>query len=528
LSKLVANKSINRVNFFTAIFAAILFFLFVGLAFLNIYNQYIDDIKKLENEYITSQKKFIKQETRRALDFIMYKHETSKDKPLEDIQKEIVEAIEYMRNSTDGTGYVFIYTFDGVNIADPILKSNAGKNLIDFKDPNGKKVISELIRVSKKSDGGYVNYVWNKPTTNTLEEKISYAISYKPWKWMIGTGVYLDNVKKEIEKKKKEYYEKISNYLVQIFILIMFVYLIWVFFYKYLLDIIQNDIKIIEDSSKELEHIDIDKISFKEFKTVAHDINIMNDKLQDLNKNLENKVEVRTKELEESKRYALDLVEQQDRFIKDSIHEINTPLSIIISNIDLFKLKFDENKYLSKIEAGAKIIHNIYNDLEYSIKKDRQDYKPSDIDFSSFIKERVEFFYEIASGNNLEFHTDIKGEISVYINDTYLQRICDNTISNAIKYSHKERKIFVNLYEKDSKILLEIINHGDTIKNPDKLFDRFYRENQNRGGFGLGLNIIKEICDKNSIDIEVLSKNDVIVFRYIFEQNKGIDEDITS
>ena len=263
--------------------------------------------------------------------------------------------------------------------------------------------------------------------------------------------------------------------------------------------IIQDDLKVIADCSENLSRIDMDKLSFKEFKKVAFHINLMNERLQDLNKNLENKVQIRTMELEKSERYSRNLVKQQDKFVKDAIHEINTPLSIIIANIDLFKLKSGENKYLSKIEAGAKIIHNIYNDLEYMIKKDRIEYKPSRMDISAFINERLEFFNEIAVGNSLRFESYIEKGHFIDFNEIYLQRICDNTLSNAIKYSYRDSVVNVKLYKKNSKILLEIINNGETIKNPDKLFDRFYRENEIRGGFGIGLSIIKEICDKNGV-----------------------------
>ncbi len=514
MKNLLNNRSINKVNLISIVFGSVLLSLFIIIAIYNSYSQYKNDIKFLEQEYVKSQKKFIEQETKRVLRYIKYKHKKYKNKPQKELQSEIVDAIEQMRNKGDGTGYVFIYRFDGVNIADPILKKNAGKNLINFKDPNGKKVIYELIKVSKKQNGGYVNYVWNKPTTNTLAPKISYAISYKPWGWMIGSGVYLDNIKDVIKEKKEKYYKKVSQYLLQIIILVVILFIIGSFIYRYLMSVIQNDIKLIRKASRDLEHVNTRNISFKEFKQVAYHINVMNDNLKDLNKNLEQKVIVRTKELEASKQYAINIVEQQDKFVKDAIHEINTPLSIIIANIDLFKLKISNNKYLSKIEAGSKIIHNIYNDLEYMVKKDRIKYKKQDIDLSLFLKQRVEFFNEIALGNNLDFVLNIEDNINILINSTLLQRICDNTLSNAIKYSFTNKKININLYTKEQNIIFEIINCGKTIKNISKLFDRFYRENNTRGGFGIGLNIIKEICDKNNIKMEVLSDNDLTIFRY--------------
>ena len=517
MKNLFYNKSIKKLNFISITFAGLLLALFIIIAVLNSFNQYKNDIKLLEQNYIKSQKKFIKDETKRVLNFIKY-IDNKKDKniPLLQLQNEIVEVIENMRDEKNSTGYVFIYTFEGINIADPILKKNSGKNLINFEDVNGKKVIKELIDISKNLDGGYVNYVWNKPTTNKPSPKVSYAISYKPWNWMIGSGVYLDDIDIVLKQKRDEYYEKISHYLWQTLLLIFILFIIGSLIYKYIVSIIQNDIGFIAKTSKSLEQIDTKDISFKEFKKVAYHINIMNNELKDLNKNLEQKVELRTKELEESQQYALNLVDQQDRFIKDAIHEINTPLSIIITNIDLFKMKFSTNKYLTKIEAGSKIIHNIYNDLEFMVKKDRIKYPKQNIDLSLFIKERVDFFNEIAYGNNLKFELLVEENLNIKFNLILLQRVCDNTLSNAIKYSFADTTIKVKLYTKNDNIIFEVINKSENIQNTKKLFDRFYRENNSRGGFGIGLNIIKDICDKNKVKMEIESIDQTTTFKYIF------------
>ena len=439
------------------LFSIILLSLFAFIIINNSYTQYQNDIKKLQKNYLNSQKQFIKKETIRTLNYIKYKASNNKTKSLKILQNEIVEVIEHLRNKRDGTGYIFIYTFDGINIADPILKENAGKNLKNFTDPNGKKVIYELIKISQKKDGGYVKYVWNKPTTNTLENKISYAIAYKPWKWMIGSGVYLDNIEKEIKQKEQEYKKKFKKYIWQIVFLSLILFIM-----GYLLD--------------------------KYF----------------------------TYELKESEEYTKKLLKAQDKFMKDSIHEINTPLSIIITNIDLFKLKYNENKYLTKIEAGAKIIHNIYNDLEFLVKKDRVLYKKEKLDLSLFIKNRVDFFDEIANGNNLTFKLLNQDNINIEFNATLLQRVCDNTLSNAIKYSFQNSSIIVKLYMQKDSIIFEVTNQGKAVLDTEKLFDRFYRENSSRGGFGIGLDIIKEICDNNDVLIEIVSIDNTTTFKYIF------------
>lgn len=516
MNKILKNQSFKKVNLFGFAFIIVLLLIFIGLVAYNSYSQYLKDIKQLEVEYLTTQKNFIKQETLRAWRFIDYKYKNEKEKPKKILQAEISEVIENMRNEGDGTGYIFIYTFDGINIADPILKENSGKNLLDFKDLNGKRVIYELIEVSKKPDGGYVDYVWNKPTTHQPSPKISYALSYPALGLMLGSGVYLDNLNKMIEKAKEEYLQKIFQYFYITFILIIILFFVGFFLYRYFMNVIERDISLIQTASMELELIDTEEVTFKEFSEVANHINAMNESLNDLNKNLEEKVKKRTYELEKAKEYALDLVQKQDRFIKDAIHEINTPLGIIILNIDLFNLKYGKNRYLGKIEAGAKIIHNIYNDLEYMIKKDRIKYPKENIFLSNFIQERVEFFYEIAVGNELSFELFIEDDLNIVINQTHLQRIIDNTISNAIKYTIEKKNIVVKLYQEDNFKILEIINSAKDLEDTSKLFKRFYRENSSRGGFGIGLNIIKEICDKNNIEVKVISANGLVTFRYYF------------
>jgi len=516
MNKILKNQSFKTLNIIGFGFVIVLLFVFIGIVVASSYNQYKKDIDQLEAEYLTTQKNFIKQETLRAWRFIDYKYQKEQEKPKKILQAEISEVIENMRNEGDGTGYIFIYTFDGINIADPILKENSGKNLLNFKDLNGKRVIYELIEVSKRPDGGYVDYVWNKPTTHKPSPKISYALAYPQLGLMIGTGVYLDDLNVIVSKKKEEYLQKIFQYFYITFAVIFILFCIGFILYRYFMNLIEKDISLIQKASLELELIDTNEVTFKEFGEVATHINIMNENLKDLNKNLEEKVQKRTLELEKAKEYALDLVQKQDRFIKDAIHEINTPLGIIILNIDLFNLKYEKNRYLGKIEAGAKIIHNIYNDLEYMIKKDRIEYPKQTISLSNFIQERVEFFYEIAVGNEIAFELYIEDGIETVINDIHLQRVIDNTLSNAIKYTLDKQNIVVKLYKKNDFQILEIINKGKDIEFPDKLFKRYYRENNARGGFGIGLNIIKEICDKNNISVEVTSISGLITFRYHF------------
>jgi len=208
---------------------------------------------------------------------------------------------------------------------------------------------------------------------------------------------------------------------------------------------------------------------------------------------------------------------QLDNFIKDSMHEINTPLSIINLNADLFANKYGENKYLWRIKSASKTLATIYNDMDYLVKQGRVEYKVQVIDFSEFIQNRVDYFQEVANLKNIELHTDIMLEFTYEFSKTKLQRIVDNTISNAIKYSHDNSYVEIILKEENGSILFAVTDYGVGIENVDKIFSRYYRENEAKGGFGIGLNIVKQITDEENILLEVTSKlGEGTTFRYTF------------
>ncbi|MEJ2414611.1 MAG: HAMP domain-containing sensor histidine kinase [Sulfurimonas sp.] len=214
------------------------------------------------------------------------------------------------------------------------------------------------------------------------------------------------------------------------------------------------------------------------------------------------------------------LNEQLDNFIKDSIHEINTPLAIINVNIDLYNRKNEPNKYFQRIKAATKVLSNIYDDMDYLIKYNRVDYEDETINFSKFIKERIEYFTDVAKMKNINIEMDLEDKVVIEMNPKKLRKIVDNNISNAIKYSFEDKSITIKLYTKNDACYLSVIDSGIGIKNVDKIFTRYYREDKSKGGFGIGLNIVKSIIDEYDITLEIDSKPKVgTVFTYKFPHN---------
>ena len=102
-----------------------------------------------------------------------------------------------------GDGYFFVYDETGRNLVHPKLPHLVGKGWWDLQDPNGDFVIRNLINKAK-AGGGFHRYVWNKPTTGEPTDKISYAAFLSKWKWMFGTGLYLDDIGRDVAATRSQ------------------------------------------------------------------------------------------------------------------------------------------------------------------------------------------------------------------------------------------------------------------------------------------------------------------------------------
>ncbi len=104
-----------------------------------------------------------------------------------------IEAIEFMRYGDNG--YLWINDFQPRMIMHPFVKKLEGQDISDFKDPNGKHLFVEMVKVTEAKGGGFVDYVWQKgDDKDYLAPKLSYVKGFKPWGWVIGTGVYIEDV----------------------------------------------------------------------------------------------------------------------------------------------------------------------------------------------------------------------------------------------------------------------------------------------------------------------------------------------
>ena len=508
------------------------------------YQRFETDAAQLRTRYIAEQKRGIVLDTERVLRFIANEYSTRRLAVEEGVLKrQILNAISQLYGRPDGTGYIFIYDFKGTCLGDPVQPQHIGQNLYPFKDPDGVQVIKDLIDVSRQPGGGFVRYTWVKPTTKERSPKISYARAFEPWQWMVGTGVYLDEVDKVIARKKAALERNMLHTFLKILGLLGALFLIGLIGVRVINGIIRRETesfsRFFAEAATHHSAIDKEQVHLDEFKRMADYVNTMVDdihrrktRLKEINALLEEKVEAKTRTLQErnrllakEKEFNEALVEAQDRFIRSAIHEINTPLAVIMTHLDMYKMHHGTDRYLVKVEAGAKMIATIYDDLSYMVKKHRRDYPQERIDFSDFLHERIRFFQEIALGNGHPIITEIEEGIAIVFSEVELQRVIDNNLSNAIKYARKSTPIVVALLQTGATIRLSFITHSRKIIDTERIFEPFHREESFAEGFGLGLEIVRSICDRHGVAITVASDESETVFRYDFRTQEGNDAD---
>lgn len=229
-----------------------------------------------------------------------------------------------------------------------------------------------------------------------------------------------------------------------------------------------------------------------------------------------------TTKLNEEKLYTHNLLAAQKQFLRHTIHETNTPLSTIMGNIELYEMEFGKNRYLSNIEVAMKNLFSIYDDLSYLIKKDQIIYANQRIDLTDYARSRIDFFSQVAinAKSKLIFESSKRVKY-INFNETKLQRIIDNNLTNAIKYTFENEDIYILLYEKEGFYKLQFSSHSTLIQEPKKIFEEYYREEKLKEGFGLGLNLVKKICDEEGIKIDLESNSHSTTFTYYFKKENN-------
>ncbi len=193
-----------------------------------------------------------------------------------------------------------------------------------------------------------------------------------------------------------------------------------------------------------------------------------------------------------------------DRFIKDTTHELNTPVNTILSNIEMIDpdtLDASHQRKIKRISIASKTISNLYDDLTYLVLSHRILSHDETIDIAALIEERLEYFSLLMESKKLRFTFSCHFKESIFMDRKKLTKLLDNLLSNAIKYNKIGGEIHLILDHRT--ISIHDTGIGIDQEKLSSVFERYSRFNTTVGGFGIGLNIVALIAKEYHLHVSI-------------------------
>jgi signal transduction histidine kinase len=193
--------------------------------------------------------------------------------------------------------------------------------------------------------------------------------------------------------------------------------------------------------------------------------------------------------------------------IKETIHEINTPVATIQLNTKiLLKTEKDEKNIqrIQRINQSCQKLIDLYKQMEYNLKKEVNANTTETFEINEIINQSIKEFDDIKK--DIKISNKINQDLYIECDKNGFLKVINNIISNAIKYNRPNGSITIELINN----ILYIRDTGIGISEEMilKVFEKYFQSDKNKKGFGLGLHTVKEFCDKYKIKINIKSQID--------------------
>ncbi len=208
-------------------------------------------------------------------------------------------------------------------------------------------------------------------------------------------------------------------------------------------------------------------------------------------------------------------VDNLQNLSKETLHELNLPISTIMTNTQMLKKNSDDEKELKRIErieSACTMLQQRYNELDYLIKMQTQQVAKEEFYLENVIKNRVAFLQKIYP--QVDFKVSLS-ECELSLDKIGLTKVIDNLIDNGVKYSGSSKQLDIVV----EKNMLLIRDYGIGMDEVELLtiFDRYYQVNSDMQGFGIGLTMVKRFCDENKIEMildSAPSKGTTVILKF--------------
>lgn len=209
--------------------------------------------------------------------------------------------------------------------------------------------------------------------------------------------------------------------------------------------------------------------------------------------------------------------EKQKQFITDANHELKTPLTLILADLDIAEAQLGKNEWLEDVRDEGEQMTKLVNKLVFLSRMDEDGNKieMTDFSFSDAVLDVVCEFASAAKAKNKTLTGDIEDNINIKGSEELIRKLLSLLLDNALKYCDENGEITVSAV-RQRKTVLTVENTFKNVSDTElnKLFDRFYRSDKARtagDGYGIGLSTAKAIVEKHGGKISAYKKNDDII-----------------
>jgi len=202
-----------------------------------------------------------------------------------------------------------------------------------------------------------------------------------------------------------------------------------------------------------------------------------------------------------------DYVGHLQTLSKETLHELNLPISTITTNTQMLAKNSKEAKTLKRIERienACNMLQERYNELDYLIKMQSEQDVKEIFRVDALLEARVLFLQKLYP--HIDFHLELES-LEILGDKTGLSKVIDNLIDNGVKYSNNSKEIAISL--QNGVLCIEDYGIGMDEVELIHIFDKYYQTNRDTQGFGIGLSLVKRFCDKNRIELNLESTKNV-------------------
>ena len=554
----------------TKLFGIILIEMIISTIILT--TQAVNTIKSMSNENLLQYERQVINAKKEALknyvdmakgNLQIYRDKVTKETTSQELEKIKKDAIKAMDSMTygDDSGYVFIWSYDGIPLAFNPRPDLIGKKLLHLKGGGGKMVIQDHIKNAKKGGGHFYEYKWKTTKESAYQTKISYSFGVQEWGWFVGTGEYLEKEEKEIAYKKEQLLlntnKLIQTIMIVATLLILITSTILVFLIGKVIIKPLNNLKyglsdfflFLQTKKDKISPIritsndEIGAMSNEVNRNIEVSIQLHNDiknsekQTQILNESLSIRVEEKTKELKKQKDQLEQLTKTLELRVKEEVkhsrtkdqqllhqsrlaqmgemismiaHQWRQPLnaiSLTSSNLK-FKCMMDDinnkefEKELDLIEDYSEHLSETIDDFR-GFFKDEKDEEITTLE--KIINSTLDIVKISVENKNIKIITHFNCEVEFKTYPNKIKQVILNLIKNAedilLENNIKNPTIIIEtLYDlsDNAKILIVKDNAGGVpFSIIDKIFDPYFSTKIEKDGTGLGLYMSKTIIKEH-------------------------------